>query len=262
MIPRSLEIIWKEEEALSLHPNGMLFEALDERGELEGSWEVYSIGGGALLDKESSPTKGRIYPLTSMTDLLNYFEESGESFWGYVESCEGEEIWEFFGKVWDTMKEALQRGLNSEGVLPGGLGLARKACAIHSKAQMLKADFGSNGLLSAYAFAVSEENASKGTIVTAPTCGACGVLPAVLSHLSHTLSLSHFAILKAIATAGIVGNIVKLNASISGAEVGCQGEVGTACAMAAAAATQVLGGSARQIEYAAEMALGHHLGLT
>jgi L-serine dehydratase len=160
------------------------------------------------------------------------------------------------------MKKSLVRGLGSEGIIPGGLGLSRKAHAIHSRAMMLKNDLRSNGLIAAYAYAVSEENATKGTIVTAPTCGACGIIPAVLYYLSNTLNPSRQAILKALATAGLVGNVVKFNASISGAEVGCQGEVGTACAMAAAAATQLMGGSVRQIEYAAEMGLEHHLGLT
>ena len=262
ILPRSLEIIWKKEEELPLHPNGMLFEAMDEMGERYGYWEVYSVGGGALMDKKSSNRVADVYPLTCMTDMLSYFQRSGESFWGYVERCEGEEIWDFLGTVWDTMIKSLKRGLEKQGIIPGGLGLARRAHSIHSKAKMLKTDLSSDGLIAAYAYAVSEENATKGIIVTAPTCGACGVLPAVLYHLSTTLKLSRSAILKALATAGMVGNLVKFNASISGAEVGCQGEVGTACAMAAAAATQLLGGSARQIEYAAEMGLEHHLGLT
>jgi len=262
ILPRSLEIVWKEGEELPLHPNGMLFEAMDDKGEKCGSWEVYSVGGGALEDRASSSTGTHIYPMTCMTDLLAYFLESGESFWGYVESCEGPEIWDFLETVWETMKKSLERGLRSEGIIPGGLGLSRRAHAILSRTMMLKNDLRSNGLIAAYAYAVSEENATKGTIVTAPTCGACGVLPAVLYYLSNTLNLSRKAILKALATAGLVGNVVKFNASISGAEVGCQGEVGTACAMAAAAATQLMGGSVRQIEYAAEMGLEHHLGLT
>lgn len=262
LLPRSLEIVWKEEEELPLHPNGMLFEALGADGNVKGSWEVYSVGGGALMDKKPIGTICHLYPMTCMTDLLTDFQTSGESFWGYVENCEGKEIWDFLESVWGTMKKSIKTGLDSEGIIPGGLHLARKARSIHSKAKMLKAIMRSNGLIAAYAYAVSEENATKGTIVTAPTCGACGVLPAVLYHFSRTIELSRFDILKALATAGLVGNLVKFNASISGAEVGCQGEVGTACAMAAAAATQLLGGSVRQIEYAAEMGLEHHLGLT
>jgi L-serine dehydratase len=259
---KSLEIIWKEEESLSLHPNGMLFEALDENRSVSASWEVYSVGGGALMDKDSPAQEGDVYPITTMDDLLALCKNSGTSFWEYVEQCEGKEIWQFLETVWKTMKSALKRGLETEGVLPGHLGLARKASAMHSRAKMLKTEIRANGLIAAYAHAVSEENAAKGTIVTAPTCGACGVLPAVLSHLRNSQNLSKKSILKALATAGLVGNFVKYNGSISGAEVGCQGEIGTACAMAAAAATQILGGSAPQIEYAAEMALEHHLGMT
>ena len=257
-----LEVIWKQDETLALHPNGMRFEALNLNRKVIDSWEVYSVGGGALMDNSSSPDSHRVYPLASMTALLEAFKVTGHSFWGYVEECEGKDIWPFLETVWAAMKDALERGLATEGVLPGGLGLARKAPAIHARTKMLSADLRNNGLLSAYAYAAAEENAAKGIIVTAPTCGACGVLPAVLFHLSAIHSLPEAAILKALATAGIVGNLVKFNASISGAEVGCQGEVGTACAMAAAAATQLLGGSAPQIEYAAEMALEHHLGLT
>ena len=150
----------------------------------------------------------------------------------------------------------------TEGILPGGLEITRKALSLLTKAQEQKADFKRDGLLAAYAYAVTEENATKGTIVTAPTCGACGVLPSVLYYLIRTANAPHQAILQALATAALIGNIVKENASISGAEVGCQGEVGTACAMAAGAATYLLGGSIRQIEYAAEMGLEHHLGLT
>ena len=260
--PKSFEIVWQRDQELPLHPNGMRFEALDPHETLIGTWEVYSVGGGALMEAGDSDKDKSVYPLTCMGSILEYCQETGESFWEYVENNEGKKIWDFLESVWKTMATSLERGLAREGVLPGGLGLARRASSIHSKANMLKLDLRYNGLLAAYAYAVSEENASKGTIVTAPTCGACGVVPAVLYYLSTTMELSHSAVLKALATAGLIGNIVKENASISGAEVGCQGEVGTACAMAAGAAAQLMGGSLRQIEYAAEMGLEHHLGLT
>ncbi|MCG8637787.1 MAG: L-serine ammonia-lyase, iron-sulfur-dependent, subunit alpha [Desulfobacterales bacterium] len=262
VLPNPLEIIWKEEESLALHPNGMRFEALDKAGTPVGTREVYSIGGGALMSKDGQATPDHIYPLTTMDGLLDYFQSSGQSFWEYVAGYDSPDIWEYLEEVWEAMTDSLKRGLDSSGQLPGSLGLARKAAALHTRARMLKSDVRNDGLVAAYAYAVAEENADKGIIVTAPTCGACGVLPAVLYHLSLTLKPRRTAILKALATAGLVGNLVKFNASISGAEVGCQGEVGTACAMAAAAATQLLGGSVRQIEYAAEMALEHHLGLT
>lgn len=259
---RSFEILWKEEEVLPLHPNGMLFEAVDDKERLLGSWEVYSVGGGALSDKDSKDDSSSIYPLTTMDTILDHCHQSGQSFWSYVESCEGEQLYDFLEEIWQTMKTSLKKGIATEGTLPGGLGLARKAKSLYSKTKMLKKEFGQDGFLAAYAYAVAEENATGGTIVTAPTCGACGVVPAVLYYLTQTMRLSSSDVARALATAGLVGNLVKHNGSISGAEVGCQGEVGTACAMAAAAATQVMGGSVRQIEYAAEMGLEHHLGLT
>ncbi|MCK4536177.1 MAG: L-serine ammonia-lyase, iron-sulfur-dependent, subunit alpha [Desulfuromonadales bacterium] len=259
---RALSLIWKPEIERPEHPNAMFFEALDETDKLIKSWEVYSVGGGALQEKGGSISLHTIDCLPTMDQILSHCLESGESFWEYVEACEGKEIWDFLAEAWQTMSAALERGLNTEGVLHGGLGLARKAQSMCRKASLYGPEFKQNGLLCAYAHAVSEENAAGGLIVTAPTCGACGVLPAVLRHLDETLNCGAEDILRGLATAGLVGNLVKHNASISGAEVGCQGEVGTACAMAAAAATQLYGGSIRQIEYAAEMGLEHHLGLT
>ena len=164
--------------------------------------------------------------------------------------------------VWKAMKESVERGIDHEGALPGPLNLPRKGPIYYVKASGYKQSLQSRALVYAYALSVSEENASGGIIVTAPTCGSCGVLPAVLYHLSKGHNFSDTRILHAMATAGIFGNVVKQNASISGADVGCQGEVGVACAMASAAACQLFGGSPSQIEYAAEMGLEHHLGMT
>lgn len=260
--PRSLEIIWCKDKELPLHPNGMRFESISTTGETLHSWEVYSVGGGALREHDTVLSSEGIYPLTSMDAILKHCHDTGESFWEYVQSCEEGDIWGFLQDVWYSMTAALKKGLITEGVLPGGLGVARKASSLSAKAKISGPELKLNGLLAAYAYAVTEENASGGCIVTAPTCGACGVVPAVLYHLAKTMHLSSDVISKALATAGLIGNLVKENASISGAEVGCQGEVGTACAMAAGAATQIMGGSVRQIEYAAEMGLEHHLGLT
>ena len=260
--PRSLEIVWRKQEELPLHPNGMRFEVLDNSRKVIDSWEVYSVGGGALEEKGKTQDGQSLYTLTRMDDILAHCETSEQSFWEYVEASEGKGIWDYLETVWDTMEASLKRGLATEGILPGGLGIERRAPSLIAKARAQKADFKRDGLLAAYAYAVAEENATKGTIVTAPTCGACGILPAVLYYFSHTVFPSHQAILQALATAALIGNVVKENASISGAEVGCQGEVGTACAMAAGAATFLMGGSIRQIEYAAEMGLEHHLGLT
>ena len=258
---------WEPRVFLPFHPNGMKFAVIQTDGSLQDEWIVYSVGGGALSEgKQSSEAhtclETPLYDLSTMEEIIKWCQQSGRSFWEYVERCEGPEIWDFLREVWTVMCEAVERGINHEGVLPGPLGLQRKAPVYYVKAKGYKANLQSDGLVYAYALAVSEENASGGRIVTAPTCGSCGVLPAVLYHLSRNHTFSEERILHALATAGLIGNLVKHNASISGADVGCQGEVGVACAMASAAACQLFGGSVAQIEYAAEMGLEHHLGMT
>ena len=265
--PHPVEIVWKPDERLPLHPNGMGFEALSDTGDVLGTWETYSVGGGALLDDaDGQPSgdepSGKVYPLNRMAEIMARCEETGESFWEFVERCEGADVWQYLDDVWAAMCDAVERGLHTEGALPGGLGISRKARALHRKASVFGERLRQDALLAAFAYAVSEENASGGRIVTAPTCGASGVVPSVLRYMEMTVDCERTDLLHALATAGLIGNIVKQNGSISGAEVGCQGEVGTACAMAAGAATQLLGGTIRQIEYAAEMGLEHHLGLT
>ncbi|MDE5555294.1 MAG: L-serine ammonia-lyase, iron-sulfur-dependent, subunit alpha, partial [Muribaculaceae bacterium] len=203
-----------------------------------------------------------IYGMTKIKDIQQWCEETGHSYWEYVDQVEGSDIWNYLGEVWQVMKEAVERGLEAEGVLPGGLGVRRKAVSYYVHASGYNSSLKSRGLVYAYALAVSEENAAGGRIVTAPTCGSCGIVPAVLYHLYTSKNFSEQRILRALATAGLFGNVVKENASVSGAEVGCQGEVGVACAMAAAAASQLFGGTPAQIEYSAEMGLEHHLGLT
>jgi len=260
--PGFVKIIWLPDQKLPYHPNGMRFEAFGADGACVVSWDVFSVGGGALRDSGSLPIPDQVYDLTRMGDILGHCKNSGQALWEYVQEQEGEVIWDHLGKVWSVMQAAIQRGLQSEGVMPGGLGLARRSWSFYRKANLSGPILQRAGLLSAYALAVSEENASGGEIVTAPTCGSSGILPAVLKYLQEILKCSDDAILRALATAGLVGNLAKHNASISGAEVGCQGEVGVACAMAAAAAAQLMGGTPRQIEYAAEMGLEHNLGLT
>ena len=257
-------ILWEPTVFLPFHPNGMCFAAVDMQGRRYDEWTVYSVGGGALSEGESDAhtSDTPVYDLTTLAEIMAWCQESGRSYWEYVERCEGPQIWDFLLEVWHVMQAAVERGIDREGVLPGPLGLQRKAPVYYVKAKGYKANLQSTGLVYAYALAVSEENASGGIIATAPTCGSCGVLPAVLYHLSHGHTFSDQRILHALATAGLIGNIVKHNASISGADVGCQGEVGTACAMASAAACQLFGGSVAQIEYAAEMGLEHHLGMT
>ena len=281
----SVEIVWHD-EFLPYHPNGMRFCAWDSQDQLLDDWTVYSVGGGALAeDPASSPlassplasrlspfashliasspnSEASIYPLSRLSDIKKYCDKMGWDYWEYVEHYEGKEIWDYLREVWQVMCEAVERGLDREGVLPGPLHLRRKAASYYIKVAGYKDNLRTRGLVFSYALAVSEENASGGKIVTAPTCGSCGVLPAVLYHTWRSRDFSETRILHALATAGLIGNVVKENASISGAEVGCQGEVGVACAMASAAVNQLFGGTLAQIEYAAEMGLEHHLGMT
>lgn len=258
-----VELIWEPQIFLPFHPNGMLFEALDAEGKVKDSWTVFSIGGGDLAEEGVAPVVNQdVYDMNSMSDILEWCRRTGRTYWEYVEQCESPDIWDFLAEVWKTMRESVERGLDREGVLPGPLNLRRRANSYFVRATGYKSNLQSRGLVFAYALAVAEENASGGVIVTAPTCGSCGVVPAVLYHLQKSRDFSDSRIYRALATAALIGNIVKHNASVSGAEVGCQGEVGVACAMAAAAANQLFGGSPAQIEYAAEMGLEHHLGMT
>ncbi len=251
-----VDIEWKPNEFLPFHPNGMRIN----------DWVVYSVGGGALSEGDHPtgllPASPDVYDLHYLVDIKKWCEDNGCAYWEYVDRCENSDIWDYLLTVWNAMKESVERGINHEGRLPGPLNLQRKASTYFVKAKGYKPNLQTRGLVYAYALAVSEENASGGTIVTAPTCGSCGVIPGVLYHLATGHSFSEEKILHALATAGLIGNIVKQNASISGADVGCQGEVGVACAMASAAACQLFGGSPSQIEYAAEMGLEHHLGMT
>ena len=260
-------IIWKPQENLQVHPNGMKIASVNLDGDTYDRWTYYSVGGGDIicmeypLEEDGSEID---YPMTNLTDVMNWCNRTGKTYWEYVDETEGKYpgFWEHLELVWKVMQKAVERGLEQEGALPGPLNLRRKASSYHVRAFGQGDTFKTRGLVFSYALAVSEENASGGTIVTAPTCGSCGVLPSVLYHMKTRYSFSDTKILRALATAGLIGNMAKYNASVSGAEVGCQGEVGVACAMAAAAVAQLMGGSPSQIEYAAEMGLEHHLGLT
>ena len=257
------DIIWQPDVVLPTHTNGMKFAALDASGRITGSRTFFSIGGGDIIEEGQTRREGKsIYEMHKIKDILRWCNDTGRSYWEYVDMCEDPDIWDYLRQVWEVMKEAVQRGIEAEGVLPGPLGVRRKAVSYYVHAAGYNSSLKSRGLVYAYALAVSEENASGGKIVTAPTCGSCGIVPAVLYHLHTSKGFSEQRILRALATAGLIGNVVKHNASVSGAEVGCQGEVGVACAMAAAAASQLFGGTPAQIEYSAEMGLEHHLGLT
>ena len=260
-------IAWEPKENLPEHPNGMIVASVAADGSLTDSWTYYSVGGGDIkcMDIELADEDGaEVYEMSTMKEILDWCNKNGKAFWEFVQENEEKTkgFWEHIELVWKTMQKAVERGIDEEGALPGPLNIRRKAGSYYIKADGYGDVQRARGLIFAYALAVSEENACGGKIVTAPTCGSCGVLPGVLYHLKKVYGFSDQRIIRALATAGIIGNIVKHNASISGAEVGCQGEVGVACAMAAGAITQLMGGSPSQIEYAAEMGLEHHLGLT
>ena len=245
------------------HPNTMDLIALKNGREISAE-RVYSVGGGAIRTEGEAETEGaEKYALETLADIRAHCEKTDSRIYDYAFSCEGEELRVYLSEVWATMKEAVERGVKQTGVLPGGLEVERRAKILYDglapdEAEETRED----RIVCSYAFAVSEENASGGTIVTAPTCGACGVLPAVLKYAQERWGYSDGQIVDALATAGVIGNLIKTNASISGAECGCQAEIGSACCMAAAALSELRGLSLGQIEYAAEVAMEHHLGLT
>ena len=259
------KVVFSQESWEGMHPNTMDFSAF--AGDLEiGHLRVESIGGGDIRipgEPESKEAED-VYVEHSFAEIADfckwrYIHTLSE----YVELNEGPEIWDFLMDVWQTMKAAIDEGLSKTGVLPGGLNVQRKAKYLYE--QVPEEDIPALKefqMIAAYAYAVAEENADNGTVVTAPTCGACGVLPAVLKYAQVTRGFSDEQILRGLATAGIIGNLTKQNASISGAECGCQAEIGTACSMAAAALAELYKQNLDQVEYAAEVAMEHHLGLT
>lgn len=259
--PHPVELVWETNVVLPIHSNGMIFEAYNHQGGIIDTWHVYSIGGGTLLDDRSSLVKPEVYPFKTMKDIMDWCKGQKCILWQCVSVFEDHTIWDFLKDVWSAMQSSIERGLQTEGNLQGGLHLPRKSRMVFNKSK-IHARLNGTGKLFAYALAVAEENAGGGIVVTSPTCGSSGVLPAVLKYLHESENIEEKMILKALATAGLIGNVVKENSSISGAAVGCQGEIGTACAMAAAAASQLLGGTNEEIEYAAEMGLEHLLGLT
>ncbi|HRG04439.1 MAG TPA: L-serine ammonia-lyase, iron-sulfur-dependent, subunit alpha [Paludibacteraceae bacterium] len=259
---KAVEFIWLPEIVLPFHTNGMKFEALDADGLVQKDWVVYSVGGGKIVDETIVNEENRIYEHSTIAEIMPWIEKRGQTYWEYVQDREGKDIWDFLNEIWKAMQQSVRDGLEADGVLPGELYLRRKAASYWIKAKGYKVSLQNRCLIMSYAMAVSEQNASGGLVVTAPTCGSSGVIPGILYHLKTYHEMSDKHILQALATAGLFGNVIKTNASISGAEVGCQGEVGSACSMASAASCQLFGGSPQQIEYAAEMGLEHHLGMT
>ncbi len=262
--PQPTEIVFSTETPPGVHhPNTMDFFAYREGAET-GAMRVESIGGGDIhIEGRQDLELPEIYPENSFAEVEQFCRFRGLDLAEYVEINEGEDIWEFLDEIWRTMKRSVEEGLMTEGILPGGLKVERKAKILFEHpAPNEVPQVRECRIISAYAFAVSEQNADCGTIVTAPTCGACGVLPASLVYVQQQRKLTDEQMLRGLAVAGLIGNLVKHNASISGAECGCQAEIGTACAMAAAALTYLFGLKTNQIQYAAEIALEHHLGLT
>lgn len=257
-----VEIEWMPEIFLPEHPNGMLFKAFDTEGKLLGERKLFSIGGGDISETGKRDAKEDLYPHHNMNEVLKWCKKSGYSFWEYISLFEDKDIWDFLQERWNVMKTSICEGLENEGVIQGGLNLRRRASSFYQHAKSYQATMQRRGYTFAYALAVSEQNATGGTIVTAPTCGSSGVLPSVLYLVQTSYDFSDKKIIYAMATAGLIGSLIKENASISGAEVGCQGEVGTACSMASGAITQIFGGSIQQIEYAAAIGMEHFLGLT
>ncbi|MBQ8433305.1 MAG: L-serine ammonia-lyase [Clostridia bacterium] len=260
---KPVEIVFDAKTTNLPHPNTMEIFALDGANQL-GFWRVFSVGGGAIaVEGQASITPLEVYPHNSFEQICAFCRANEITLPQYVERFEGVAIWDYLANIWGVMKQSIDRGLVAEGVLAGGLGTERKAKILYNGVHPDETTAThENRIVCAYAFAVSEENASGGTIVTAPTCGACGVLPAVLKYQQTTKGLTEQQVLEALATAGIIGNLIKTNASISGAECGCQAEIGSACSMAAAAVAQIGDMDLDQIEYAAEIAMEHHLGLT
>ena len=263
--PRPCEVELDMEKGSLPHPNTLELFALDAEGNVLGRMRVLSIGGGDIRieGREAPPEERDIYPHSSFAEIAEYCMARNIRLSQYVEQFEGEGIWDFLFDVWNRMCNAITEGLTHRGVLPGGLNVERKAQFLHNQRHIdERPETRENRIVCAYAFAVSEQNAGGGIIVTAPTCGACGVVPAVLKYMQEEKQLSDRAVLRALAVAGLIGNLVKKNASISGAECGCQAEIGTACSMASAALGELFEMGIDQIEYAAEVALEHHLGLT
>ena len=264
LAPLPTKIIFSNEDLPDSHPNTLDFIALKDGQEI-GQLRVESIGGGDIrIPGREDDQSEEVYIEHSFAEIADFCKwRYISTLSDYVELNEGPDIWDFLLNVWQTMKQSIADGLSATGTLPGGLNVQRKASYLYNKTGGCDApalrEFQE---IAAYAYAVAEQNADNGTIVTAPTCGACGVLPAVLKYVQDTKGYSDETICRGLATAGIIGNLTKSNASISGAECGCQAEIGTACSMAAAALAELYGQNLDQVEYAAEVAMEHHLGLT
>lgn len=262
-LPVSTEVVFDLDTENLPHPNTMKFTAL-RNNEIIDEKYIISVGGGSVEVYGEDAAEGEmVYPHSTFTEISAYCREKGIKLWEYVEEVEGKEIWDYLGNIWEVMKKSVKDGLETTGVLLGGLNVQRKAKFLFRQHYIDEShQTKENRLVCSYAFAVSEQNSAFAEIVTAPTSCSSGVMPAVLKYVSEKREIPDEEILHAIATAGLVGNLIKTNASISGAVCGCQAEIGTACAMASAALAELYGLSIEQIEYAAEIAIEHLLGLT
>ena len=261
--PRKTEIVWMPEYVHPYHTNGMKFIALDENGNILNEWLVFSVGGGTIKDLSDAGSKTEeVYKLNKLDDIIKWCKKNNKELWQYAEECEGKEIWNHLKDILDTMHNAVSEGIEKDGILPGKLKLQRRAKGFYDKIKGQHNYHVITKKIFAYALAVAEQNSSAGTIVTAPTCGAAGVIPGLLRAMREEHNLDEETCLKALAIGGLIGNLIKQNATISGAEAGCQAEIGAACSMASAMAAYILGGTLEQIEYAAEMGMEHHLGMT
>ena len=260
--PLPCSVVWDMETVALPHENTMELKAFKDGSEI-GFMRAMSIGGGDIvIEGQASLRSEEVYAENTLDDILKLCEEQEIRLPEYVFRAEPE-LRGYLAEVWNVMKTAALKGVTKTGVLPGGLEVARRANKLYQGVSFeTDAAVRENRLVCAYAFAVSEQNADNGLIVTAPTCGACGVVPAVLVYMQQKHSYTDDEIINALAVAGLIGNLVKKNASISGAECGCQAEIGTACSMAAAALAELQGMNLLQIEYSAEVAMEHHLGLT
>jgi L-serine dehydratase len=263
--PIRVEVVFDLKTEGLPHPNTMKFEAFDARGQRFKDWTVCSIGGGNLREADGrsvSPKTTTEYPVANISEAMDYCRAKDVALWQLVERTE-RDLWPRLEAVWAAMRDTVRRGLNSKQIiLPGTLELARRAGTTWRRAQDIKGTQRDLGLVASFALAVAEENAAGMAVVTAPSCGAAGVLPAVLYFFRTVRRIPVRKILEALATAGLFGASIRANATVSGAEAGCQAEIGSACSMAAAAAAQLNGAALNQIEYAAEMAMEHNLGLT
>lgn len=263
--PVKCAVEWDASSPCPVHPNTMDIEAFCG-GKSIAVQRVYSVGGGSIMfdgEKRESFADNDVYPLNSYKEISAYCKKHNIRLWQYAEECEGHQIFEYLSEVWERMKRSIHKGLTTSGTLPGCLGTKRRAQKLYNQRHIDEsAQTRENRLVCSYAFATGEQNASGGIIVTAPTCGSCGVVPSVLKYMQDMRGFSDLQIVRALAAGGIIGNLIKTNASISGAECGCQAEIGSACSMAAAALAELFEMGLEQIEYAAEVAMEHHLGLT